>query len=80
MHSNAPPCLRRSTKGGSANEGNWKMTRRECAVGAHRGGGKDASVKARNAAEDEEYGERTAGEKQDPRERERENARGVYRG
>lgn len=48
------------------------MTRRECAVGAHRGGGKDASVKARNAAEDEEYGERTAGEKQDPRERERE--------
>jgi len=46
-------------------------------VGAHRGGGKDASVKARNAAEDEEYGERTAGEKQDPRERERERMRAV---
>lgn len=78
LHSNAPPCLRRSTKGGGASEGNWKMTRRERNMSAHRGGGKDASVKARDAVEDEEYGERTAGgekrgESKD-REREREHA------
>lgn len=28
LHSNAALCLRRSTKDGSAGEGNWKMTRR----------------------------------------------------
>lgn len=48
LHSNASPCLRRSTKGGSASEGNWKMTRR--ALWVHRGG-KDASVKARCGGE-----------------------------
>jgi len=48
LHSNASPCLRRSTKGGSASEGNWKMTRR--AQWVH-WGGKDASVKARCSGE-----------------------------